>query len=119
MHPRPRSLHLSGNGLVPESRGPRPGVIGRDSGPRLDLDPAPGVKVWCLGKALGPAPGDPELLSAFNADSHSARASAEAGPDFPVEAWVPVDTDPGPPETNTTEWTVCTGASEETQVRYV
>ena len=38
----------------------------------LDLDPAPGVKVWCLGEALGPAPGDPELLSAFNADSHSA-----------------------------------------------
>ncbi|WP_419593825.1 hypothetical protein, partial [Thiolapillus sp.] len=57
-------------------------------GSELDLDPAPGVKVWCLGEALGPAPGDPELLSAFNADSHSARASAEAGPDFPEEAWV-------------------------------
>ena len=68
-------------------------------GSELDLDPAPGVKVWCLGEALGPAPGDPELFSAFNADSHSARASAEAGPDFPEEAWVPVDTDPGPPET--------------------
>ena len=85
----------------------------------LDPYPAPGVKVWCLGKALGPAPGDPELLSAFNADSHSARASAEAGPDFPEEAWVPVDTDPGPPETSTTEWTVCTGVSEEIQVRSV
>ncbi|WP_293654030.1 hypothetical protein, partial [Thiolapillus sp.] len=57
-------------------------------GSELDLDPAPGVKVWCLGEALGPAPGDPELLSAFNADSHSARASVEAGPDFPEEAWV-------------------------------
>ena len=55
-------------------------------GSELDLDPAHGVKVWCLGEALGPAPGDPELLSAFNADSHSARASAEAGPDFPEEA---------------------------------
>ena len=58
-------------------------------GSELDLDPAPGVKVWCLGEALGPAPGDPELLSACNADSHSARASVEAGPDFPEEAWVP------------------------------
>ena len=87
----------------------------RTQGSELDLDPAPGVKVWCLGEALGPAPGDPELLSAFNADLHSARASAEAGPDFLEEAWVPVDTDPGLPETSTTEWTVCTGMSEETQ----
>ena len=63
------------------------------------LTQPPGVKVWCLGEVLCPAPGDPELLSACNADSHSARASAEAGPDFPEEAWVPVDTDPGPPET--------------------
>uniref|UniRef100_UPI003AF7CB02 hypothetical protein n=1 Tax=Thiolapillus sp. TaxID=2017437 RepID=UPI003AF7CB02 len=69
-------------------------------GSELDPDPAPGVKVWCLGEALGPAPGDPELLSACNADSRSARASAEAGPDFPEEAWVPVDTDPGPSETS-------------------
>ena len=74
-----------------------PSVGTRDS--ELDLDPAPGVKVWCLGEALGPAPGDPELLSAFNADSHSAWASVEAGPDFPEDAWVPVDTDPGQQET--------------------
>ena len=87
-------------------------------GSELDLDPAPGVKVWCLGEALGPAPGDPELLSACNADSHSARASVEAGPDFPEEAWVPVDTDPGLPETQT-EGTVRTGVSEETQVSSV
>ena len=60
-------------------------------GSELDLDPAPGVKVWCLGEALGPALGDPELLSGCNADSRSARASAEAGPDFQEEAWVPVD----------------------------
>ena len=56
-------------------------------GSELDLDPAPGVKIWCLGEALGPAPGYPELLSACNADSHSARASVEAGSDFPEEAW--------------------------------
>ena len=56
-------------------------------GSELDLDPAPGVNVRCFGEALGPAPGDPELLSAFNADSHSARASVDAGPDFPEEAW--------------------------------
>ena len=79
-------------------------------GSELDLDPAPGVKVWCLGEALGPAPGDTELLSVCNADSHSARASVEAGPDFPEEAWVPVDTDPGLPETQT-EGTVRTGVS--------
>ena len=47
-------------------------------GSELDLDLAPGVEVWCFREALGPAPGDPELLSAFNADSHSAKASAEA-----------------------------------------
>ncbi|WP_419634151.1 hypothetical protein, partial [Thiolapillus sp.] len=58
-------------------------------------------------------------MSACNADSRSARASAEAGPDFPEEAWVPVDTDPGPPETSATLLTVCSGASEETQVRSV
>ena len=84
-------------------------------GSELYLDPAPGVKVWCLGEA----PGDPELLSACNADSCSARALAEAGPDFPEEAWVPVDTDQGPPGTSATETTVCTGVSEETQVRSV
>ena len=67
----------------------------------LDLDPAPGV------------------LSACNADSHSARASAEAGPDFPEEAWVPVDTARGLPETSITVWTICSGVSEETQVRSV
>ena len=65
----------------------------------LDRHPAPGVKVRCSGEELGPAPRDPELSSTFNADSHNARASAEAGPDFSEEAWVPVDTDLGPPET--------------------
>ena len=75
-------------------------------GSELDLDLAPRVKVWCLGEELGPAPGDPDLLSTCKADSRSARASAEAGPDFSEEAWLPVDTDPGQPETHTTERTV-------------
>ena len=43
-----------------------PSVGVRDS--ELDLDPAPRVKVWCLGEELGSAPGDPELLSACNTD---------------------------------------------------
>ena len=68
--------------------------LGGTRGSELDLDPAPGVKVWYLGEALGPAQGDPELLSAFNTDSHGAWASVEASPDFPEEALVPVDTDP-------------------------
>ena len=71
-----------------------------------------------LGEALGPAPGNPELLSVSNADSHSTRVSVEAGPDFPEEAWVPVDTNPGLPETQIEE-TVRTGVSEETQVTSV
>ena len=66
----------------------------RTLGSELDLDPAPGVKVWYLGEALGPAQGDPELLSAFNTDSHGAWASVEASPDVPEEALGPVDTDP-------------------------
>ncbi|WP_419593698.1 hypothetical protein [Thiolapillus sp.] len=57
-------------------------------------------------------------MSVSNADSRSDRASVEAGPDFPEEAWVPVDTDPGLPETQT-EGTVRTGVSEETQVSSV
>ena len=88
-------------------------------GSELDPDLALGVKVWCSGKELGPAPEDPELLSTSNMDSHSAWASVEAGPDFPEEAWVPVNTDQGPQETYITQWTVCSGVSEETQVRSV
>ena len=71
-----------------------------------------------MGEALGPALGDPELLSACNADSHSARESDEAGPSLLEEAWVPVDTDPELPETQI-EGKVQTGVSEETQVSSV
>ena len=63
-------------------------------GSEVDLNPAPGVKVWCLGEALGPAAGDRGLLSAFLTVSRSARASAVACSDFLEEAWVRVDTDP-------------------------
>ena len=91
-----RALHL---GAVVLNLAPSVGTRGSEE----DLDPAPGVKVWCLGEALSPAPGDPGLLSNFNADLRSARASVESGPDFLEEAWVPVYTDPGPPETSTTE----------------
>ena len=80
----------------------------RALGSELGFDPALGIKVWCLEEELGPAPEDPELLCASNTDLHSAQASVEAGPDFPEEAWALVDTDPGPLETYTTEWTVCT-----------
>ena len=118
MHPRPCNLHLPAIAwrLGAEILDLAPSVGTRGS--ELDPDPAPGVKVWCLGEALGPAPGDPELLSAFNADLHSAQASVEAGPDFPEEAWVPVNTDLGLPETQM-EGTVQTGVSEETQVSSV
>ena len=34
-------------------------------------------------------------------DSHCIWASADTGPDFPGEAWVPANTDPGPPKAQT------------------
>ena len=71
-------------------------------GSELDLDPSPGIIVLRLVEKLGPAPGDPELLSACNAGSHGAPASDEASPDFPEEDWVLVDTDPGATEIVTT-----------------
>ena len=118
MYPRPATFTFAARAL-------RLGAVVLDlalsvgtRGSELDLDQALGVKVWCLGEVLGPAPGDPELLSACNADSHSALASAEAGPDFPEKAWIPVDTNPGLPETQIEE-TVRTGVSEETQVTSV
>ena len=104
MHPRTRNLYLLSDGLGADIPDLAPSV--RALGSELDLDPAPGVKVWCLEEELGPAPEDLELLSASNADSHNARTSVEAGSDFQEKAWVPVDTDPGPPETYTTERTV-------------
>ena len=72
----------------------------RTQGSELDFDPAPGVNVWCLDEELGPAPGDPELLSAWNAVLHSAPVSGKSGSDFQEEVWIPVDTNPGPLETD-------------------
>ena len=119
MQPCPRNLQLSSDGMRLGAEVLDLAPLVGTRGSEVDLNPAPGVKVWCFGEALGPAPGDQELLSACNADSRSARASAEAVSDFLEEAWVPVDTDPGPPEISATEWTVCSGVSEETQVRSV
>ena len=65
----------------------------------------------------GPVPGHPNLSSACNANSHSSRASAEAGPDFPEADCIPVETDLGLPEEDTIQTTVYIGASKETQVR--
>ena len=47
------------------------------------------------------------------ADSHGTRASADTVLDFPEEAWVPVDTDPGPPEERTLDSVVLSGRSEK------
>ena len=62
--------------------------------------------------------GSAEPLEPFEpvADSHGTRMSADAGPDFPEEAWVPADTDPGPPEARILDCTVPSGWSENTQV---
>ena len=72
----------------------------------MDFDPAPGVKVLRSKEELGPATGDPHLLTACNEESNNTRASGEAGPDFPKEDCLPVDTDPGLPEIHTTEETL-------------
>ena len=53
------------------------------------------------------------------ADSHGTRASADTVLDFPEETWVPVDTDPGPPEERTLDSFVLSGRSENTQVNEV
>ena len=53
------------------------------------------------------------------ADSHGTRASADTVLDFPEEARVPVDTDPGPPEERTLDSVVPSGRSENTQVNEV
>ena len=53
------------------------------------------------------------------ADSYGTRASADTVLDFPEEALVPVDTDPGPPEERTLDSVVLSGRSENTQVNEV
>ena len=53
------------------------------------------------------------------ADSQGTRASADIVLDFPEEALVPVDTDPGPPEERTFDSVVLSGCSENTQFNEV
>ena len=52
-------------------------------------------------------------------DLHGTRASADTILDFPEEAWVPVDTDPGPPEEHKLDSVILSGQSENTQVNEV
>ena len=79
----PATFTFPAGALHPEAEVPNlaPSVGARGS--ELGLDPAPGVKVWCLGEGLGPALADPDLLSTCKADSHSARVSVKASPAFP------------------------------------
>ena len=53
------------------------------------------------------------------ADMHGIRASADTGPDLPDEAWVPADTDPGPPEARKLSCTILSGRSENIEVSVV
>ena len=50
------------------------------------------------------------------ADLHGTQVSADTILDFPEEAWVPVETNPGPPEERTFDSVVLSGRSENTQV---
>ena len=50
------------------------------------------------------------------ADSHGTQASADTVLDFPEEARVPVDTDPGLPEERMLDSVILSGQSENTQV---
>ena len=53
------------------------------------------------------------------ANSHGTRMSADTVLDFPEEAWVPVETDPGLPNERTLDSVVLSGRSENTQVNEV
>ena len=53
------------------------------------------------------------------ADSHRTQASADTVLDFLEEAWVPVDTNPGPPEEHTLDSVILSGHSENTRVNEV
>ena len=53
------------------------------------------------------------------ADSHGTQALANTVLDFPEEARVPADTDPGPPEGRRLDSVVLSGRSENTQVNEV
>ena len=53
------------------------------------------------------------------ADSHRTRASADTVLDFPEEAWVLVNTDPGLPDECMLDSVVLSGRSENTQINEV
>ena len=53
------------------------------------------------------------------ADSHGTWALADTALGFPEEAWVPVDTDPGPPEEHMLDSVVLSGRFENPQVKHV
>ena len=66
--------------------------------------------------------GSAELLSVSEehfAGSHGTRVLADTVLDFPAEAWVPADTDPGPPEERMLDSVVLSGRSENIQVNEV
>ena len=79
--------------------------------------------LWGLAESLEAVlGGSAEPLSVSEehlADLHGTRASADTVLDFPEEARVPVDTDPGPPEECTLDSVVLSGRSENTQVNEV
>ena len=68
-----------------------------------------------LGRSAEPLSVSEEHL----ADSHGTRVSADTVRDFPEEARVPVDTDPGLPNERTLDSVVLSGRSENTQVNEV
>ena len=82
-----------------------------------------GAILWGLAEPLEAVLGGlAEPLSAseeYLADSHRTWASANTVLNFPEEAWIPVDTDPGPPEERTFDSVILSGRSENTQVNEV
>ena len=79
--------------------------------------------LWGLAEPLEAVLGgsaEPQFVSEEHlADSHGTRALADTILDFPEEARVPADTDPGPPEGCRLDSVVLSGRSENTQVNEV
>ena len=111
------NFHVPSDSPVLRSRCPRPGAISWVLGLWTGLWLGPRSQIWCLEGELGPALGEPDLLSTCNEDLHSSRVSDETGPDFPEEDWVPAEIDPGLPEVGTIQRAGCIWVSEEIQVK--